>query len=216
MMSFWRAASLIVLSCGAPFATGASAEPRRWTVHLGIIATRLADKTEIDIAGTRDPKAAASTRVSTEPTIDVIWHLNETFAAAFSGGMPPVTTVMGEGSLEPLGVLLRSRAGATTASVQVRRPFGPVHPYAGIGAAYLHVFRTKGVAVQDARASHDLGPMIQVGMEVRLRPRIGVFAEVKKAWLASRLTGSVGGTPTESRMHLDPLTVTTGLSVSFR
>ena len=212
---FWRRASLCTILCGGAVGAEASAEPRRWTVHLGATVSNLADKAKIEIAGTRDPDASVSTHVSTEPTIDVIWHSNETIALALSGGLPPITTVKGKGTLEPLGELLRSRAGVTTASVQFRQPVGPVHSYVGVGAAYLHVFRTEGIAVHEPLATNDLGPMIQVGMEVLFLPQAGVFAEVKKAWLSTRLTGSVGGMQTESQIQLNPLTVTAGLSVGF-
>jgi outer membrane protein len=99
--------------------------------------------------------------------------------------------------------------------MQLRRPIGIVHPYVGIGAAYLHVFRTEDIAVSNAKVRTDLGPMVQAGTDLVLWRRTGLFVEVKKAWLKTTITGSVAGLPTNSRFELNPLTVTVGLRAGF-
>ncbi len=100
--------------------------------------------------------------------------------------------------------------------------FGPLKPYVGVGAQWIHFFNSDtgantlnstGVKFDDA-----FGVTLQAGFDFQLGGGWYLNADVKKSWLDTKVTwqnSSVTGGNIVAKADLDPLIVSAGIGYRF-
>lgn len=210
---------LLLLAAGALWAAPASAqsgEDRKWFVKPGITLLSLADKIELSVGGTIVPNADANTKTHYTPTVQFGRFIGRNFAISGIVGVPPHIDVQGTKALEPFGKLAEATYGPTGATLQYHPlPNGTIRPFIGAGVAYLLIFSTDDGAFSDVEVDDDIGPVIEAGADIMFNDRVGMFLDVKKAFLRTEARGTFGGAPVVSDFKLDPLVVTAGAVLRF-
>lgn len=80
----------------------------------------------------------------------------------------------------------------------------------------MHVFDTDDGLLQDLDVDDTYGPIIQMGVQVMVTPRVGGFIDVKQAYFDTDATGMyLGSVPATANVTLDPLVINTGLVWRF-
>ena len=144
------------------------------------------------------------------------YNFTPDFAGVLSVGWPPVVNAYGAGSIAGVGKLLSSTFGPSALTVQYQ-PFhdGMFRPYVGAGGAYTIIFSTKSAALANAKLTNDLAPEVEAGTDIMFQPNLGMFLEVKKAWLSSKPTGTFGGAPFAGTANYAPWVYSTGVTLHF-
>lgn len=189
---------------------------RKWFARVGVTGLSMADGLSLSLAGTPIAGADLNTPFHVTPTFQIGRRLGSDFAIVFTGGIPPNIKIDGRGTLEPLGKLADTTYGPTVLSLQYR-PLrsGPVQPYLGAGISYMFVFDADDGAFQDVEIDEDIGPALEVGTDIMLTERYGLFLDVKKAFLRTDARGTFGGAPVTARAKLDPWAFSIGGVIRF-
>jgi outer membrane protein len=174
----------------------------------------------VSVAGPRVPGGSASVKNNTGLIVEGGWFIRPDWALALAVGIPPKAKINGDGTLKAAGLLGTARYGPSAFGVQYHVPTsGAFRPYLGGGASYTLVFDVKDSAIHKLKVSDGYGVYIEAGAEYRVSPRIAVYADVKKIWVAVNAKGftdtPAGLLPAKARVDLDPLIVNTGLSFHF-
>ena len=209
------AAALVGAALAASPASAQADEPK-WFARAGVIALDLEDELELSLAGTPVPGADLSTKTHYTPTFQIGRFIGSNFAVTFTGGVPPHIDIRGKATLEPFGLLAETTYGPMTLTAQyrpVRR--GPVQPYVGAGAAYMHIFSTKDGAFGDVEIDDDLSPAVEAGTDIMFNERYGLYLEAKKAFLRTETRGTFGGAPVVGQVKLDPWAFSAGAVIRF-
>ncbi|UAK26281.1 OmpW/AlkL family protein [Sphingomonas nostoxanthinifaciens] len=188
---------------------------RGWYVHLGAGALLFNEGAVIRSGASVIPKASVSIAAN-ETFIAEAGYRWRHWGLSATGGFPPVATVDGVGSLQPLGSLGRIRYGPVVISGHYHfGGLGRLKPYIGAGPVFLLIFKNKDDAVRQLDVHDSVGVAVQGGTEFAVSPRWGVFVDVKKAHLRTRATALLGAAPIEARIRLDPLVLSGGISHGF-
>lgn len=192
------------------------ADQPKWFVQAGVSLLSLRDKNELRFAGTVVPDANINTKTHFTPTVTIGRFVAPHIAIAGTVGIPPHINVDGRDTLAPFGRLAETTYGPTAVLLQYHfNPAGKVQPYVGAGASYMIIFSTKDGSFRDVTIEDDLAPALGAGAIVMVGPKLGIFADVKKAFLRTTARGTFNGTPLESDVGLDPWVVTTGATIRF-
>lgn len=199
-------------------AGGAQAQDAdRWFFHVGPAALILDEKAEeVRLGGAVVP--GANVKIDPQYTVEaeIGYFLTENVAVAFAGGAPPKAKVDATGSMAPLGRAGEMTYGPATLTAQYHFARGErFQPYVGAGLTFMVVFDTDDGALSDLDVDSSIGTALQAGANFWLTKRAGVFVDVKKAFLDTKATGTLGGTPVEADVRLDPLVVNAGLALRF-
>jgi outer membrane protein len=188
-----------------------------WLVKVGLTNLSLADKLELDVAGTPLPDAGISTFEHQTPTLQVARFLTPNIAVNATLGLPPTIDIHGAGgSMGALPRLGKVTYGPTALTLQyhpLRK--GVVRPYAGVGASYMIVFGTKDGAFTDLEVDNDFGFAFEAGAEIMFQKNIGLFLDVKKALLRPEARGTFMGMDVNGQTRLDPWALSGGVSLHF-
>lgn len=209
------------LSCSVALLGGiaagpASAQSRDWLVHIGPAVLSLADKSDIRLGGAPLTGSGLDSEPQYTAAVEISRFVAPTVAVSLTLGLPPVAKFDGTGSVESLGRLGSARYGPAALTVQWHpMRSGRFQPYVGAGGAYLHFFSIKDGALTDIELENDVGPLIQVGAQYFFTDRMGVFVDVKRAWLRTKATASFAGLPVEADLKMDPVVVNAGLALRF-
>ncbi len=135
---------------------------------------------------------------------------------SLTGGIPPLATVKGAGTLASLGSLGRIRYGPAVFTAHYHfTGLGRLQPYVGGGAVLLLIFGDRDGAVTRLKVGNHWGVALQAGAEYRIAPRLSLYLDVKKAALKTNATALLDGAPIEANIRLNPVVVSGGLSVRF-
>jgi outer membrane protein len=183
----------------------------RWFVRAAVTQLTLADEIDLAVAGTPVPNAGIETKSHYTPTLQVGHKLGRDFAVVLTVGLPPHIEIDGDDALEPFGKLAETTYGPACLTLHYR-PIseGTFQPFIGAGAAYMIVFSADDAAFQDVEIDNDLGPVVEIGTDIMLTPRYGLFLEAKKAFLRTEARGSFAGAPVAGDVRLDPWAVSLG------
>lgn len=152
------------------------------------------------------------------------YFITPNWALAISAGVPPLLHAKATGftldSAFGTNLLGSSRWGPAMALLQYHfTQWGSFQPYGGIGAVYLLNFGNiaDGLLVRNFQVDQSWGFVLQAGADYMLTPNLGVFADVKKLWLSTDVTGTVITTniPIRTHVQLDPWVASTGVTVKF-
>ena len=194
----------------------AAVPDRPWFVHIGAARLDTDEAARVRVLGMTVPGADVRLTARYSAAAEIGRFLTPGLAIGVSAGLPLKQPVSAAGSIAPYGRLGRITYGPAAVTAQWHPlPTAVVQPYLGAGVSYMHVFSGKDAAVRDFRASDDVGPVVQGGIDVPLGHALGLFADVKKAWLRTTARGSLAGAPVEARIRVDPLILHTGVSLRF-
>lgn len=211
-----RKSFMLALLVAAGAVTGAAAEDSKFFLHVGPAGLFLDEGAEIKLNGSIVP--GASVRINDHATLgfEVGYFFDPNWAVSFTGGFPPAPSINGAGTVESLGKLGSILYGPTALTGHYHfTNFGALKPYVGAGAMFMFVFNNDSAALQDMKVNGAIGAVGQIGAEYMLTEKLGLFLDVKKAYLRTNATGTLYGLPVESKVRLDPLVINAGLTYRF-
>ena len=215
MMSLTKkvaACAVAVLMAG----TAAADEKKDWIVHVGPATLSLADDAVLKVGGQVIDGAAIKTEDQYTPTIEVSRFVADEFAVSLTLGLPPRAEIDAAGTLEGLGRLANVDYGPSALTLQYHPFRGErVDPYIGAGFSYMLITNTQDGVFQDVEVENDLGAALQAGVNIAVNERVGVFLDVKKAFLTTKATGTFGGADAVAEVVMDPLVISAGASLNF-
>jgi outer membrane protein len=210
---------IIELACVAALVPSAAsaADPNSMAfAHLGGALVKQADDGELFVNGAPLAGAGFTTEVGTTLTLEGGLFLRDGFAVAASAMIPVTTPNIAAGTIEGMGNLGDETVGFYAVTAQYHLGIHDVvTPYVGAGLAYMHVFDTRDGVVTDLAVASAFGTVLQAGVDVALTDNIGVFADLKKYFISTTASGSLGGVPITANARVDPLVVSTGIGVDF-
>ncbi len=187
-----------------------------WFVHVGPAGLVLTESAKIRLGGSPVPGASISIDPQLTAAVEVGYFFNPNFAVSFTGGFPPTVDVLGKGTVAGLGRLGTATYGPATLTAQYHfTGFGNIQPYIGAGPTFMYVFNTKDAALSNVKLANSVGFALQAGVNIMFDRNWGVFFDVKKAYLRSTTTGTLGGLPAKGKVVLDPLVIHTGVTYKF-
>lgn len=211
-----KQAALAALAVAA-IATTSHAQPTdQWFVHAGPALVAPDESATMSAGGQAIPGANVS--------IDSRWtfegeigrYLTRNVAIAVAAGYPPTFTVKTAGSLTGLGTAGTMTGGPAGILLQYHfNREGRIQPYVGAGASFLVVFGTDDGVMTNLKAKSAVGTALQVGSDFMLNDHWGAFIDVKKAWVGTLATGSMGPNPVRAKVHVDPLVTNMGVTYHF-
>ena len=185
-------------------------------VHLGPAGLIPDASAKIKLRGVRVPGASVSIPATVTAAGEVGYYIAPNWAVSASAGIPPTSEIEGRGTIAAFGKLGTSVAGpvAVTAHYHFLQ-LGAFQPYIGGGATYLAVLDSSDGVLSHYRLEGAFGAVGQVGADLMLTERLGVFIDFKKAYLRTTSHGLLAGLPVKSDVKLDPAALTGGVVFRF-
>lgn len=197
------------LGLAAGQASAADASP--WTVRLGPAHVGFSTQADVSVAGNPVPGGDASASSSTTLGIELAYDVSDRLTARFLAGIPPTTTLTGQGTLASAGKLGKVTYAPAVLSLTYKLlNEGPVRPYVGAGINYTIVTRDRDAFIQDLDTRSAWGSVLQVGVEMPIDPHWSVSLDARKIFLKTKATGTLpafGGAPARADVRLNPLVV---------
>jgi outer membrane protein len=185
-------------------------------VHFGPAAVALNESAKVKLLGNLVPGASVSIAPQLTVAVEAGYFITPNVAVSFTGGFPPTVDIMGKGALAGLGRLGTTTYGPTTLTAHYHfTGMGRFQPYIGAGPTFMVVFGSKDGALSNLKVNNAVGFALQIGADYMVTDKWGVFVDVKKAFLKTTATGTLGGAGTKSSVTLDPLVVHTGVTYRF-
>lgn len=192
------------------------------TVSASIARTKLVDKGEVFINGTRDPAAAYSTREAYHSVVGVSWFPVDRIALDATLSTPATTNNIPAGSLAGTPNLGDDEFVLGTLGASVHPLSGRVRPYAGGGWAFQFTTQERDALAVGLTVDNTSGPYVNGGVQIGVTDRLDVFAEVRKAWYTTQARGRLpldasytSFADVTADAQLDPLTIQLGLAARF-
>lgn len=190
---------------------GAQAQTSPWTLRLGVAHVDFSTKADVSVNGVPVPGADASASSNDTLGVEVSYDLSPRWKARFLAGIPPTTTLTGQGTLAGVGELGKVTYGPAvlTATFDLIDT-GPIRPYVGAGVNYTIVFRSKDGFISNLDVRSAFGSVAEVGVEWSLDPVWSVSLDARKIFLKTKADGvlpAMGGAAAHADVRLDPLVV---------
>ena len=209
---------------GSGKATPITRDTTKWTVRAGFSSLRLADAVDLNVGAAPFAGAGLSTFEHATPSVQIGRFLTSHIAVNATLGLPPHINIYGGGSI---GVLPDGKGGFTGKLGEIT--YGPtaftlqyhftregrIRPYVGAGASYMITFATKDSAFQNLKVSDDLAPAVEAGTDVMVSNKMGLFVDVKKAFLRPTAYGTFQGATVVGKTRLDPWVFSGGIAFHF-
>ncbi|HEX4860121.1 MAG TPA: OmpW family outer membrane protein [Rhizomicrobium sp.] len=193
-----------------------SFEQSPWYVRAGILDAIYDSGATFREGGQIIPGATARVSDGGTAVIDIGYDVTRNFSLLLMTGFPPKPSITGEGTVSSLKMLGKVRYGSTILSAIYRvRNWGRLQPYLGMGVAYAIIIKPRDGAINDLWVHDNFGFALQAGAECPLDQRWGVFVDVKKVFLSVDAGGNLGATPVTANVKLNPVLVSTGITVHF-
>jgi outer membrane protein len=148
--------------------------------------------------------------------VEVGYTFMPDWSVVASIGLPPAISAYGFGSINGVGKIVSTTIGPSALTIQYQ-PFhdGMFRPYVGAGMADAIIFSTRSAGLQNAKLTSDVSPEIEAGTDIMFQQNLGLFVEVKKAWLSTHATGTFGGAPFNGTANYAPWVYSTGVTLHF-
>lgn len=211
----------LVLMLGVSFAVPATAGDDlrggyTTFMHFGSSYVKQADQAVLFAGGAPFPGAGFKTEGDLTMSFEAGIFLRGGWAIAASGTVPTTISNIASGTLNGLGNLGDESVGYYAATSQYHFNLrGPISPYLGAGVGYMHVFGTADGAVTDLEVASAWGPVIQAGIDFHLNERAGLYVDVKRFWISTDASGTLGGIPITAEATVDPWVFSTGVGIRF-
>ncbi len=158
------------------------------------------------------------TSISSEvaPELDINYYFtnhlsSELILATTRNSVEATGTVAGNVNLGSVGVL--------PPTVTLLYHFFPDHlitPYAGAGINYTHFYNASSGNVASAiYYSDSFGPALQAGFDVNLNKNWALNVDVKKIFMSSNVTATVGGEQVTTHVNINPMIYGAGVRYRF-
>ena len=197
------------LSLTAGHASAAGTSP--WTVRLGPAHVHFSPRADVSVGGNPVPGGDASASSGTTLGIELAYDISPQLTARFLAGIPPETTLSGQGALAGAGQLGKVTYAPAVLSLTYKLfNEGPVRPYVGAGINYTIVTRNRDAFIQDLDARSAWGSVLQAGVEFPVNADWSVSLDARKIFLKTKATGTLpafGGAPARANVRLNPLVV---------
>lgn len=200
----------------AALTTFARADGDDYFLHLGPTAIILDSSASIKVYG--QPLAGASLRADNSGTLgfEIGRYLTPNWAISFTGGFPPQPSIYGSGTVAGLGKLGSILYGPTAVTAHYHfTQFGAFTPYIGAGPMFMFVLANHDGALQDLKVNSAIGAVAQIGADYMINQKVGLYFDVKKAYLRTESWGTLAGAPVAANAKLDPLVLSTGIAFRF-
>lgn len=185
-------------------------------IRTGPATLFLSEDAKVKAAGARIPGGTISIDDHSTGTLEFGYQFTPNLGLGFTGGFPPTVDIYGAGTLTSLGKFGSITYGPTALALQYTfTDFGRIKPYVGAGPMFMFVFNTKDAALDDLKVKSAIGATFQAGVDLDVTDRWGFYLDVKKAYLRTKSTGSLGGVPISTDVKLDPLVIGGGIKVRF-
>ena len=192
-----------------------------WFFRLGAAELQNMDGIKLTVGGQPYPGAALHYSHIYSGLLEVGYTFLPGLSGVLSVGWPPAISIGGGGSLAPEGKLESTTFGPSALTVQYQ-PFqeGFFRPYIGAGGSYLVIFSDHDAAIQNAKLTSDVAPEVEAGSDFMIQENLGIFVEVKKAFLTTHATGNIPvapgvAYPISGHVGLDPWVYGTGVTFHF-
>ncbi len=213
----------IQFGISAHFGKGAKGEPidysaddSKWIVKAGFSSLELRDEAQMVVGGTALVGEGISTYEHRTPSVQIGRFLTKNVAFNATLGLPPKIDIYGAGSIGALPKLGEVTYGPTAFTFQYHpKPNSRFQPYIGAGVSYMIVFDTNDGSFQNLKVGNDLALAFEVGSDLMLGNKWGMFFDVKKALLRPAVTGTFGGASVVTETKLDPWVFSSGVSFHF-
>lgn len=210
----------LVVAISGVCAANAFAQNSPWSIHVGPVSVGLHVKTSPEAPqGSPIPGGGLAAEDGTSLGLEVGYDITPDWTGRVTLGVPLKSKVTGIGTLAPLGAAgsLKYGPAIMTATYKLGK-YGPIQPYIGAGISYLKVFSTESAGVANFQVENSFGTALQIGTEIDLGGGYGLFFDVKKVYIKTKVTGNVpafGGVPAYASARIDPLLIHVGLSYRF-
>ena len=214
-----KSANILAVLIGLLSTSAASAEnlsqPNSF-FRVGASRIKLADEGKVFIDGVLNPGAGYSTPERYVASAEIGHFISREIAVSFSATTPATTQNIPAGSLAGLPNL-----GNDSFSIfSLAGTFHPlrgrvVSPYLGWGVALQKTWSTEDRLATNLQVNDAFGPMVQGGLEFDLSRRLGVFADVKKAFYTANASGDLGPSHITAKAKLDPFILQVGGIIRF-
>jgi outer membrane protein len=151
------------------------------------------------------------------------YFVTPNIAIALSAGVPPIAHLKATGF--PMAAAFGSnllgsvRYGPAMLLVQYHfTQFGPIQPYAGIGAGYVFSFANISDGIlTNFSIDQNFALILQAGADFMLTPNWGVFVDGKKAFYSTDAQGFAvpGNVPVRTHVTLDPWLASAGITFKY-
>ena len=187
-----------------------------WFIRLGAVELQNLHGLDATLAGQPLPGAELNYHHVYTAMVEVGYNFMPDMSVVASIGLPPALSAYADGSLNGLGKMLSTTLGPSALTVQYQ-PFhdGMFRPYVGAGMADAIVFSTHDAGLVNAKLTNSISPEIEAGTDIMFQENLGMFVEVKKAWLSTHATGSFNGLPFSGTANYAPWVYGTGVTLHF-
>ncbi|MCW6507144.1 OmpW/AlkL family protein [Lichenifustis flavocetrariae] len=203
----------------APYALPLNEAPPafyRFYAHIGVVGVFADVDAKIKAAGTVIPGSKMSVPATVAPALELGYRVTPNWAVSLSGGIPPTSILNAGGSIAAEGKLGSTVAAAPTLTLHYHfLQLGAFQPYIGGGGSYLIVFNSRDGSLSHLRVDGAFGVLGQVGTDIMLSERVGLFVDLKKGILHTNARGAFGPVPIKTSVALDPLALTGGVTIRF-
>jgi outer membrane protein len=185
-------------------------------IHYGMSYVKQADEATLFSNGVEVPGAAFTTEGDQTVSAEFGLVLRKGWAIAVSGTVPTTISNIAGGTLTGLGNLGDENVGYYSLTGQYHFNMrGSISPYVGAGLGYMRVFATADGAVTNLDVASAWGPVFQIGVDAWLGERFGVFADVKRYWITTNASGTLGPNTITADATVNPWVFSTGLAIRF-
>jgi outer membrane protein len=185
-------------------------------VHVGPAAIVMSEGATLKVAG--QPQAGATIAIKSQvtPSVELGYFVTPNVAVSFTGGIPPLAKIEGDGSMKGYPTIGKATYGPMTLTAHYHfMNLGPIQPYVGVGPAFMYVFDNNDGLLGELKVKNTVGIAFQAGADILVNRNWGLFVDVKKALLRTTATGVLGPYPAKADVTLDPLVVSGGLTYRF-
>lgn len=208
--------SILAVAISASMGSAAHAQNNPWWVRVGPAAVNFSASAVVKAGGNVVPGASANADTNYTLAVEIGRNLTPNWALGLTLGLPPTAKLYGTGTAAPLGELGRVQYGPAILSLQYQFDgLGAWQPYLGLGINRTIILDAPDGTLKSLNVDSAWGSVIQAGTEYNFSKKMFAFVDLKKIFLKTNATGTLGGAPTQARVTLNPLITTIGLGWRF-
>lgn len=185
-------------------------------LHAGAGGVILSESAKIKAGGQTMVGATISIQPQVTGVIELGQFITPNLALSATAGWPPIAKVEAAGTMDGYGQMGQVTYGPVAFTAHYHfTGLGRFQPYIGAGPVVLLVFKEKDGLMSDLFTHNSVGAAIQAGADFMLDEHWGLFVDVKKAILRTKVEGFIGVVPIDAKVKLDPLVLSGGVTYRF-